>query len=321
MPELPDVEAIRRYLVAVGLPGRTITAVRLDWPKAIQEPAPEEFARRIRGHRIQDIGRRAKFLLFALSSASHKEGSGNLGSPTGVSGGVPLNFQSPSPSRERGTQGMRVYLILHLRMTGSLLVEPASQEPPKHTHIAFTLDDGRELRFADPRKLGMIWLVEDPGPVLSGLGPEPLEPGFTPQVLRERLDGRRAPVKALLCDQSLVAGIGNIYADEVLFEARIHPLKIASQLSDQEVHRLHQAMVTVLPRAIQRLAAVVPVAGPPTESEQGLSTLVVPRREGARCPRCGTSIQRVVVRGRSAYFCPSCQQGGATGVGVAIGGG
>lgn len=308
MPELPDVEAIRRYLVAVGLPGRTITAVRLDWPRAVQEPSPQEFARHIRGQRIQGIGRRAKFLLFALTSTPPKEGSGSLGPPTGVSGGVPLNFQSPSPLRERGTQGVRVYLILHLRMTGSLLVQPASQEPPRHTRTAFALDDGRELRFADPRKLGMMWLVEDPGPVLSGLGPEPLEPGFTPQVLWERLNGRRAPVKALLCDQSVVAGIGNIYADEVLFEAGIHPLRAAATLSPQDVDRLHRAIVTVLPRAIQRLAAVVPLGGPPTESEEGLSTLAVPRREGAQCHRCGGAVQRLVVRGRSAYFCPSCQQ-------------
>ncbi|MFQ5860136.1 MAG: bifunctional DNA-formamidopyrimidine glycosylase/DNA-(apurinic or apyrimidinic site) lyase [Dehalococcoidia bacterium] len=271
MPELPDVEAIRRYLVAAGLPGRRIREVTLLWPRAVREPSPEEFRRQVRGRRIQELRRRAKFLLLPLDAG--------------------------------GT------LILHLRMTGSLLLEPFSQ--PRHplARTIFALDDGRELRFVDPRKLGMLWLVEDAASVLAGLGPEPLEPRFTPQVLAQRLNRRQVPIKALLCDQSVVAGLGNIYADEVLFAAGIHPLERAADLAPDAVQRLHRAIQEVLPRAAERLARLLPIGGPPTESEEGLKLLAVPRREGEACPRCGTPVRRLVLRGRSAYLCPRCQPG------------
>jgi len=269
MPELPDVEAIRCYLVSEGLVGRSFTGANLLWPRAVKAPAAEDFPLTLEGRRIEKLCRRAKFLLFHLDE--------------GFS------------------------LIIHLRMTGSLMVEPASSLRHPMTRNLFALDDGRELRFVDPRKLGMLWLVEEPSQVLGGLGPEPLEPSFTPAVLARQLEGRNVPIKALLCDQSVVAGLGNIYADEVLFAASVHPLRKASVLSSGEVGGLHQAIVEVLAKATETLSRLMPIGGPPTESAEGQQVLMLPRAKGGACPRCAGPLERIPVRGRSTYFCSHCQ--------------
>ena len=159
----------------------------------------------------------------------------------------------------------------------------------------------------DARKLGEMWLVEDEQQVFPDLGPEPLEPEFTSQVLGRQLSRRSAPVKALLCDQAVVAGIGNIYADEVLFLARVHPLRLGRDLSEGDIDRLHHAMVTRLPEATSLLAPLAGRGGPPAEGRQGLKLLLVPRSEGSPCPGCGTPIKRIAVRGRGSYFCGRCQ--------------
>lgn len=269
MPELPDVEALRRYLLAQHIVGRRITATRLGWPKGVQVPSPPEFTATLQGLRIRDIQRRAKFLLFPLDC------------PT---------------------------LIVHLRMTGSLEVVPLGVPPDQFAHNVFTLDDGRELRFRDPRKLGVLWLVDDTGPVLGHLGPEPLEPGFTVRVLEQRLKGVKVPIKPLLCEQDRVAGIGNMYADEILFCSGIAPLRRAGELTSPEVKRLHACIREVLQRAIEGLSRLMPLAGPPSETELGSQVLALPRREEAPCPQCSTPLRRVVLRGRSAYFCSKCQR-------------
>ena len=274
MPELPDVEATRLYLLSEGLVGRTITGVTLLWPRAVQSPSEEAFAQGVSGGRIREIGRRAKLLLFRLQGAR------------------------PSPDST---------LAIHLRMTGSLTVKDSGQEWPKHTRNVFHLDDGRSLCFADPRKLGKLRLVLDEAELLAGLGPEPLEAGFTAEVLAQRLSRRGTPVKALLCDQSVVAGIGNIYADEALFLAGVHPLKLGRDLSATEVPKIHSAIIRILPEAIRRLSRIAPAGGPPTESKDGLKLLRVPRVEGTPCSRCRTPTRRVIIQGRSAYFCPRCQ--------------
>ena len=268
MPELPDVEAIRRYLLP-KLKGRTISAVSTTWERAVQEPSPAQLKRRVAGQCIADILRRAKFLCFKLS------------------GGEPL--------------------ILHLGMTGSLIVEPASATPRRFAHHTFSLDSGDELRFIDPRKLGKLWLVKDEAPVLGDLGPEPLEPSFTPAVLGKAL-ARNAPVKALLMDQAVVAGLGNIYADETLFAAGIHPLTLGAELTPAQVKRLHQAIRKVLPRATTLLEKVLPVESPPTESDLSQGVLLMPREAGAACTRCRAKVQRIVLRGRSTYLCPREQK-------------
>ena len=222
MPELPDVEAVRQYLLAQRLVGRTFTGVELHWPRAVRVPSEREFESDLPGLRIGEIRRRAKYLILALSG-----GGGRA-------------------------------LIFHLRMTGSLLVQSAGQDRPRHTRNVLRLEGDIELCFVDPRKLGMMWLVRDEEEVLAGLGPEPLDPAFTCEVLTWVLSGHNAPVKALLCDQAILAGLGNIYADEVLFVAGIHPIKRGGHMSPDEVRRLHKAIVTRLKEATELLVLSQP---------------------------------------------------------------
>ena len=272
VPELPDVEAIRRYLASQDLVGRAVIGVELRWPRAVRAPTPERLATEITGRRVVEIRRRGKYLVLPLSGR---------------------------PSRT---------LILHLGMTGSLAVHPAESERPCHTRNVLLHDGGLSLCFVDPRKLGAMWLVSDEAEVLAGLGPEPLGSEFTPEVLARLMAGRRASIKALLCDQGVVAGIGNIYADEVLFVAGIHPLKRGNRMSRPQMRRLHEAIVSRLSEATEHMAPLVAGGGPPTEGSERLGLLLLPRSEGAPCKRCGTPVRRVVVRGRSTYFCPRDQK-------------
>ena len=268
MPELPDVEAIRRYLLAEGLAESRITGVTLGWPRAVQGVSPEEFSRDLPGRVFLDVQRRAKYLLLPL---------------------------------DRGT------LVVHLRMTGSLELVEASAGPLSKPSAVFGLSGHRELRFYDPRRLGKLWLLDDPAPLLAALGPEPLEPSFTIAVLEERLARRRTPIKPLLLEQDVIAGIGNIYADEILFCAKLHPTRIASTLTARELERLHGCTVSVLERATELLSPMIPLGGPPTESAEGRKLLRMPREAESPCTQCRTPVRRLVLRGRSAYFCPSCQ--------------
>ena len=273
MPELPDVEAIRRYLVAEALVGRVVTDVELLWPRAVRLPSPTEFEAQLKGRCIREMDRRAKYLVLSLDGR---------------------------PGRT---------LLIHLGMSGSLRLRPLRQGPrPEYTRNVLALDGGVELCFVDPRKFGGMWLVRDEAEVLDGLGPEPLEPTFTAEVLAGQFARRKAPVKALLLDQGLVAGIGNIYADEALFLAGIHPLKSGRNLSQKETAGLHAAIVTSLTAAIEPLVTYYAGGGQPIYAQQEPERLSMPRSEGAPCTRCGTAIERVVVRGRSSYVCPSCQQ-------------
>ena len=271
MPELPDVETVRRYLVSQGLVGRTITGTQLLWPRAVRLPSEEGFRSGVLGRRITDVRRRGKYLILDLD-----------GQRTPV-------------------------LVLHLGMTGSLLLMDAGLENPHYTRNALLLDGGMKLSFVDPRKLGAMWLVNDESDVTAGLGPEPLELTFTAEVLAGTLSCRTAPIKALLCDQGIVAGIGNIYADEVLFASGIHPLRQGGLLTEDETKRLHRTIVDRLAEAILQLAPLAGGHGPATESPEGRERLLVPRSEGTPCSVCDASISRVTVRGRSSFFCHRCQ--------------
>ncbi len=267
MPELPDVEAIRLNMEP-DVVGRIFSGVTLNWPRAVRHPSPGEFQEALPGAEVQALRRRAKYLLFDL---------------------------------DRGDT-----LIVHLRMTGSLRVVPEVEAMNRFTRTIFHFDNGRELRFVDPRKLGALWLVEDAESVVGGLGPEPLESAFTPEVLARALDGRVAPIKALLCDQGLIAGIGNIYADEILFDARVNPLRPGQGLSKGEIEGLHTSIRDILTRGIQSLRGLLPIDGPPTE-ELGMEVILLPRTGDSPCSVCATPIQRIKVRGRGTYFCPRCQ--------------
>lgn len=270
MPELPEVETIRRDLVP-RVVGRSFSAVQLLWPRAVRQPSPEEFRRRLSGQKIESIERRGKYLIFHLSSGQA--------------------------------------LILHLRMSGWLHLAPSGSPPELYCRNTFIMDDGSQIQFCDRRKLGTIWLVADPAEVVGKLGPDPLEQHFTPKLLKERLHKRSAPIKAVLCDQEVISGVGNMYADEALFQAKIHPLKKAGDLSFQEITKLHKSIRKVLQTALRQRGASIAdykdALGRPGTAQLAFA---VAHQRGKNCPVCGTSIQRIPVRNRGTYFCPVCQK-------------
>lgn len=270
MPELPEVETVVRGL-REPLVGRTIQDVRNSWPGHIATPELAEMQWRIRGQTVETIDRRAKYLLFRLT-----------GSET---------------------------LIIHLKMTGHLSVVPAATPTDKYAHTIFTLDRDDELRFSDTRKFGRVYLVRDPNEILAGLGPEPLEATFTPTVLGERLRGRSRALKPLLLEQGLIAGVGNIYADEALYVARLHPLQPADKLTAADLVALHAAIQQVLQLGIDNQGASIDSYRQPN-GEKGTmqEETAVYGHTGQPCSRCGTPIERIVVGGRSTHFCPNCQQ-------------
>ncbi len=197
-------------------------------------------------------------------------------------------------------------LVMHMKMTGSLVM---NSKDTKYARAVLYLDNGKAVYFHDPRKFGKMWLEKDTKTVISQLGPEPLDKDFTPAALEKILSKRTAPIKPILLDQSIIAGIGNMYADESLFAARIHPEKPANKLTRVEVNRLHAAIQSVLQKALKNKGASVrnyirPDGAPGAAHEE----FNVAHGVGKNCPRCHTPIQRIVVRGRGTYFCPKCQR-------------
>jgi len=270
MPELPEVETFVRALRA-PLIGRTITGARNEWPRHIAVLSPDAFRERISGRRVEAIDRRGKYLVFTLSDDET--------------------------------------LIIHLKMTGHLSVVPAETPPDPYAHTVFELDDGRELRFRDPRKFGRVYLVHDPADVLGPLGPEPLEGEFTAAELTARLRGRKRVIKPLLLDQTFIAGVGNIYADEALFYAGILPTRRSDSLSAAEIEALYAAIRKVLAMGIEREGAsisnYVKADGQKGDMQNAVAVF---RRTGEFCYTCGRPIERIVLGGRSTHYCPHCQQ-------------
>jgi formamidopyrimidine-DNA glycosylase len=195
-------------------------------------------------------------------------------------------------------------LVIHLKMTGSLWLKP----PDRFVRAVIHLNGGVKLYFRDPRKFGMMWLVENNNVISDKLGPEPLEAKFTAATLAKILDRRTAPIKALLCDQNLIAGIGNMYADEALFLAKIHPMRAGGSLSREEVKRLYNAIRQALAAAIGAKGASVNTYFRP-DGQIGTAhfQFKVAHRRGEDCPVCGTPLKRITVRNRGTYFCPKCQ--------------
>jgi formamidopyrimidine-DNA glycosylase len=195
-------------------------------------------------------------------------------------------------------------LVIHLKMTGSLWLKP----PDRFIRAVIHLDGGGKIYFRDPRKFGMMWLVENKDTIADKLGPEPLEAGFTTKTLAKALAKRTAPIKALLCDQKVIAGIGNMYADEALFLAKIHPLRQGGSLTKEEIGRLHSAIGQVLAAAIGNKGASVDTYFRP-DGQIGTAHFQfrVAHRRGESCPICSTPLKRIPVRNRGSYFCPKCQ--------------
>lgn len=270
MPELPEVETIRRCLRDGGpanssISGKQIESAQVLWTRTLAAPGVAEFCARLPGQVITDVNRRGKFLIFDLS---------------------------------------RDVLLVHLRMSGDLVVEAQDTPPAPHHRLLINFSDGLRLAFNDTRKFGRVWLVQNANEVLAGLGPEPLEPEFTAQWLHQNLHKTRRQLKPLLLDQAFLAGLGNIYADEALHQARLHPLTPASRVSPQQAERLWQAIRDVLEEGIRRNGASIDWVYRGGDFQNYFR---VYRRTGQPCLECGMHIQRILVGQRATHYCPNCQ--------------
>jgi len=276
MPELPEVETIVRALKVGGregppVLGRVLTGGQVLWPRTLAIPSSDQFSDRLRYQPIQDISRRGKFLVLHLDPDT---------------------------------------LLMHLRMSGDVRVEsslddhgvPLPLQP--HDRLILTFEDGLRLALNDPRKFGRVWLVADPAEVLSGLGPEPLDPSFTATDLARQLKGRQRSLKSLLLDQTVIAGLGNIYTDEALHLAKIHPLVPAATLTPLEIEHLWLAIRSVLTEGIRRNGSSIDWVYRGGDFQNYFR---VYGRTGQPCPVCGTNIERIVVGQRGTHFCPVCQ--------------
>ena len=267
MPELPEVETIKNEL-SPWVVGQSFTQVSIFDAHLVPGNSIEEFHRNLTEQTIKSLDRRGKYLIFNLASSQA--------------------------------------LIMHLRMTGALLLNP--RKVSHYARAVFLLSNGIRIVFIDQRRLGVMWLVENADAIVGKLGPEPLSETFTPPILAQRLSQHHIPIKAALLDQSVVAGIGNMYADEALFAAGIHPLRKTDALSSEEIQTLYHCIREILWSAIGNKGASVDTYVRP-EGQLGTAhfNFKVAHQGGKPCPLCGTPIQRILVRNRGTYFCPNCQ--------------
>ncbi|HVN55254.1 MAG TPA: bifunctional DNA-formamidopyrimidine glycosylase/DNA-(apurinic or apyrimidinic site) lyase [Anaerolineaceae bacterium] len=273
---MPEVETIVHALrnggrlsedgsASPSILGRKITAVELLWQRTLVEPGRGLDLAMLPGQTIHEISRRGKFLIFHLD---------------------------------------RNVLLIHLRMSGDLLVRMGEAPPAPHDRFALTLDNGPRLVFNDPRKFGRVWLATNEDDLLAGLGPEPFSAEFTPEWLYSALQARRRQLKPLLLDQNFLAGLGNIYSDEALHRAWLHPLRLSDSISREEAARLWRAIRAVLEEGIQRNGSSIDWVYRGGDFQNYFR---VYQRAGEPCPVCGTLVERMVIGQRSTHFCPKCQ--------------
>jgi formamidopyrimidine-DNA glycosylase len=254
--------------------GREIQDIPVRWPRILDRPSIEEARARLKGARIEKVRRRGKYIILYLSTAD--------------------------------------LLLIHLRMTGQLDIQPANMPLDKHHHLLLHLDNHQQLRYRDPRKFGRFYLVADVNEIIGKLGPEPIDSSFNVEQFQQMMSGRRAVIKPLLLNQHFIAGLGNIYVDEALFRAGVHPQRKANTLTELELTSLFAAMRDVLNEGIRNLGTTLgrsstnyySVAGRAGRNKDNLRVF---RRTGQACPNCGTPIQRMVIGQRSSHFCPACQ--------------
>jgi len=255
--------------IAPHIIGRIVSGVTLPWAGIVRDPAPEEFIKRITGKKIQALDRYGKYLVFTLTGAE--------------------------------------FLVIHLKMTGALII--GNFELPKHTRAVIHLDNDQNIYFRDPRKFGVLKLIKDPVEIKNKLGPEPLSDEFTPAIFVSRLKGHKAPIKALLLDQKFLAGVGNMYADEALYAARIHPEKTADSLTKTESKKLYDAIRLVLQKGLAaKGASIVNYMRPDGSAGTAHLQFKVAHALNKTCGDCGGEVKRIVVRGRGTYYCPACQK-------------
>ncbi|MBD3108346.1 DNA-formamidopyrimidine glycosylase [Bacillus sp. AGMB 02131] len=274
MPELPEVETIRKTLEHLTI-GKQIEDVTVYWPKIIKKPFEhEQFIDALKGQTIESVGRRGKFLIFYLTDLA---------------------------------------LVSHLRMEGKYGVFPIDEEIDKHTHVLFTFTDGTQLRYKDVRKFGTMHLFlkgeELSSLPLSQLGPEPLSDEFTTEYMIQKLGKTSRNIKAVLLDQTIVVGVGNIYVDESLFRAKIHPQRMASSLTNEEIERIVAEVKATLAEAIEQGGSTIRTYIN-SQGQIGMfqQQLLVYGRNGEPCKECGNEIEKLKVAGRGTHICPSCQK-------------
>jgi len=283
MPELPEVETIARTLHP-HLVGETILSANLRWARTLATPSARKFREQIKGQKILGVSRRGKFLNIQLADFN---------------------------------------LFVHLRMSGDLFIKEGDYKPAKHDRLilrfyfalpalspsqAVAGDGDRSIKylvFTDARKFGRVWLTDDPESVIGGLGPEPLSDEFTPQWLFSALRSRRRHLKPLLLDQTFLAGLGNIYTDEALHMARLHPLAASDSVKRKQAERLHESIRAVLAEGIRRNGASIDWVYRGGEFQNYFR---VYDREGKPCPVCRKKIERLVVGQRGTHVCPKCQK-------------
>lgn len=275
MPELPEVQTVVNDLNLAAIPGKTITEAQVFWQRTIEKLSPEECRRNLIGQTVTAIWRRAKYIVFDFASGAH--------------------------------------LLIHLKMSGRLHITTPDSERSKHEHVILHFDDNRQLRFHDTRKFGRVYFTHDLDTILGHLGPEPLEASFTATLFAERLHRHKRQLKPLLLDQTFIAGLGNIYVDEALWEAKLHPRRIAADLSTGEADALFQAIRIVLRRGIANQGTTLGTGkanfySVSRRQGQNAEQLQVFRRTNAPCPRCQTAIERIIVGQRSTHICPNCQK-------------
>lgn len=273
MPELPEVQTVREGLNKL-VKGSTIKSVEVLYPKMINLPA-EDFAAKLSGKKILDIDRRGKYLLFRLSDD--------------------------------------LTLVSHLRMEGKYEVQPEGTERPKHTNVVFHLTDGRELRYKDTRMFGKMALVKNEDVYnLSGLnkiGPEPTEQDLKFEYMKEIMHKSHRKIKGFLLDQSKIAGLGNIYCDEVLWMSKINPEQLTNELSDAEINLLRENIIKEIAAAVKGHGTTVhSYSNAYGEAGQFQNQLHAYGRKGEACERCGTTMEKIKVAQRGTTFCPKCQK-------------
>lgn len=274
MPELPEVETVRRS-IQPRLVGQTLTGVQLQSFPGVLGDDPDRTIAGLLGETILDVRRRGKYLILPLADGDS--------------------------------------IVVHLRMTGQLQIANRGDPPFRFEHVALQLENGVDLRFADQRKFGRVLVVGEPAIVALDhrLGPEPLSSAFTSRYLSSVTHKRTAKIKSLILDQAVIAGLGNIYADEALFRAKIHPERPAMELTRQESGTLHRAIRTVLRESIERRGTTFSsfIDGHGMAGANGPNLRVYGRgRRGDPCLRCHAALSLLIVGGRSSHYCPVCQQ-------------
>ncbi len=273
MPELPEVESIRRYLVASNVQGTIIQRVEIGWPDSIAAPTAdiETFANKVSKTQIGPLDRRGKYLVSPLIDAAKAQS----------------------------------HLVLHMGMTGSLHIRNSDDDPVRYSRAAFYLNDGRRIELNDSRRWARLWAVDDPITAYPRLGPEPWD--LTPNQFAQNIRTKRSRIKPTLLDQNILAGVGNIYADEALHRTRISPLRRCNRISLTRLHQLHANILTTLNRALNHITTHPSPDGSPYVVDAHDARMRIPRIPNSTCPTCNNPTTARRISGRTAYYCQNCQ--------------